>query len=245
MIPFYGRRRVASQKQERGCGLTGRLWRGSFGAWDFLLRCGALAAWLGGAAGLRARPALSGLAMPAIEGAGDFDRERLDRPADRRHRHDEACRPKASRARRASGRAPHADRGRAEADRGLPGRNQRRETGKGEEAVRRVVFDAQCAARRGDERDRALFAQAEGHGRGNPRANPEDAGTAGSQKTSRRRSGAEQRTRQPACLANAHFRGPAQIDVLCLRRAGPDREAAVRSGQRDPGRHERRPGQTK
>ena len=34
-------------------------------------------------------------------------------------------------------------------------------------------------------------------------------------------------TRQPAGVADAHFRGSAEIDILCVRRAGPDRETAV------------------
>ena len=55
-----------------------------------------------------------------------------------------------------------------------------------------------------------------------------------------RRSGADRGTGEPAGVADPHFRGPAQIDVLCVRGAGPDRETVVRSRQRDRGRPGRR-----
>ena len=182
-----------------------------------------------GAAFLRFGPALPGLAVPAIEGAGDCGRQRLERSLDRGRRR-QAGRRQGSRSGGAAGRPPHPDGRREEIDRGLSGRHRCRKAAKGKDLVRLALFDAQCAARRGDERDRALFAQAEIRGRRHPRTSPEAAGHAGQ---GRRRSGADRGTREPTGVADAHFRGPAQIDFLCVRGAGPDREAAVRSRQRD------------
>src|SRR6185312_388950 len=197
--------------------------RGSFDAWLFnLRRCGGdgnLPVAIGAGAG----SSLSRLALPAIEGPGNFDRERLDRSRHRPERH-QTSRCGDSRPRRAPRRAPYADRGRTETDRNLRDRNQGGKTGQGEDAVCRALFEAQRSARPGDGRHRAFLAQTKGDGRTDTRGNPEAARHAGQGKS---RSGTGRRARQPVGVADAHFRGPAEIHILRLRRARADREAAV------------------
>src|SRR5216684_2642220 len=71
----------------------------------------------------------------------------------------------------------------------------------GKDAVRGPLRDAQQPARSGDERDRALFAQAEGDGREHTRGSPEAAGHAGQGSGQGQcRSSAERGAHKPACV---------------------------------------------
>ena len=138
-------------------------------------------------------------------------------------------RPQARRSGVASGRPPHPDGGCAKTDRGLCRRNQRRKAAKGQDlfaALYSTLNAQRDEVMNGIERfSRKQKAMAE-----EIRDETQKMRNSRTGRTPMRRS---REPRRSDDVADPHFRGSPQIDVLCLRSASPYREAVVRSRQRD------------